>query len=400
MVLIGLLAVGWFFVKDKIEEEKSGKQEQVKTQENLKPTINSINSNNASDEPKIVFLRHNVYGSGEGGSIYKINYDGTEMEKINDDRVYNMIVSPLFNNVLYLALSEINYDFGTKKYLTIKLSEFPDFKNSKKISEYSLEDDLASGDISRFTAELIWSNNGRILSYFLRLKQNLSEGDVLFYVDNDEVNKEGSFVTNPFKDELSHYFDKIRRYRISPSGKFIAIALEEKGDRGLILYDLAKKENIVILTDIFSDDFFFDVKDNFYYSVVGKYKNDQKWVKLNAETELSDYFYNKPDFWDKFLNAVFSPRLDKMAYVCNNYYEKICIASFDGQNEKSFSFNDIKYKFSNISSIKDLFWSKNESHLFFTANSDIGNDELPGSSLWMVDLKTDNLEKIADLDTL
>lgn len=396
IVLVCLLTVGYFFIKNKTATETKNTDSVSDTfnlaeQESPKPAIDSINIFKSKD---IIFLRHNIFGSGNGGNIFKINYDGTKIEKINNEKVYNLAISPLFNNILYVSLDELDFDFGTKKYLTIKLSEFPDFKNIKKISEYSLEEDLGYLDsISRFTIELNWSNNGKVLSYFLRLKQNLSEGDVLFYIDDNKSNKEGNFITNPFKDELSHYFDKIRRYKISPNGKFIALTLEEKGDRGLVLYDLAKEENVAVLTDIFSDDFFFDAKDNFYYQVTGKYKSDQRWIKWNAETEISDIFYNKPDFWDKFLNAVFSPKLDKMAYACNDYYGKVCVASSDGQEEKVFSFNSI-----NVSNIQNLFWDKDESHLFFTASLNDENKGSPILSLWIIDVENGDIKKIADIE--
>ena len=396
VVLVGLLVVGYFFIKNKttVEVIDSGSGDfRLAEQKSSKPIIDSSNPAKIVGAKKIVFLRHNDFGSGKGGRVYKINYDGTEMEKINDDKVYNLAISPLFNNILYTSLDELNFDFGTKKYLTIKLSEFPNLKNIKKIAEYSLDDDLGVDNVSKFTTEFKWADNGKVLSFFLRLKQNLSEGDALFYIDENKASKEGNFVTNPFKDELSHYFDKIRRYKISPNGKFIALTLKEKGDRGLILYDIAKEDHILILEDVFSDEFFFDAKDNFYYSITGKYKSDQKWIKWKAETEISDIFYNKPDYWVKFLDAVFSSKLDKMAYVCSDYYKKVCVSSFDGQNKKSFSFNG-----ANVSNIQDLFWGKDGNYLFFTASLNNEENEPFTLSLWIVDIEKDNVKKITDIE--
>lgn len=405
VVFVGLLVAGYFFIQNKKVKEQESKKEQEQEQENKqessKPTIGPINIIEDQVGGEVVptekqpqlFLRYDITNQENGGNIFKINYDGTRVEKISNDKVYNMVVSPLFDNVLYTSLYELNSDLK-RKYLTINLGQFPDFKNIKKIAEYSLDEDLMNNNISRFTTELKWSNNGKILSYLVRLKQNLSEGDVLFYIDSDKANKEGSFINNPFKDELSHYFDKIRRYTISPSGKFIALTIEERQDRGLILYNLAKEDNVLILTDIFSDDFFFDAKDNFYYSIPGKYKTDQKWTKRNAETEISDIFYNKPIFWDKFLNAVFSSKLDKVAYICEDYYSnKICIASSEGQNEKFFFVDNI-----NISNIQDLFWGKDENYLFFTASFKDKNDELPSLSLWILNIVEGNIKKLNDLE--
>jgi len=281
----------------------------------------------------------------KGYSIFSANFDGSGIKKLTDGEL--VAIAPIYDKFVFktqdsaLRLMDIQGNYQMKfAYQSSQLSR-PTF------TTFALDGNI-----------LAW-----IASYEVEGPQGKRRDEEVFYF-NFELEKQKS---------VSQIFRNIYNFRISPDGKYIAVAgISYDGSHVIHLEDIVRRKPLLQVKN--PETYFFD-EENFYYSVPGS-----GWYIYHLKDGKTDFFDIEPIWWENKFSGKINPYTKENIAILRPGWV-IKLADINGLNAKRLIEIEPPTGY-----VKNLRWSSNQNCLLFEISKPY--------SLWILDIDSSKYKQI------
>jgi len=282
-------------------------------------------------------------------NIFNANLDGSEIKKLTEGEL--VAITPTYDRFLFknpdsaMRLMDVKDNNQTKfPYQPLRLNGGPTF------TTFSLDGNI-----------LAW-----IGSYEVEGPQGKRIDEEVFYFN---------FEFERLKS-VSQIFRNIYNFRISPNGKYIAVAgISYDGSHMAHLEDMVRHKPLLQVKNI--EKYFFD-KENFYYSIPSS-----GWYIYHLQDGKTDFLDLEPIWWENKFVGKINPYTEKDIAILRPGWS-IRLADINGLNVKKIVELEPPNGY-----VKNLRWSSNKNYLLFEISKPY--------SLWVLDINNGKYKKIADL---
>lgn len=328
-----------------------------------------MNGRISESKPKKILPFIKNYKGSLQSRLMKVDYEGTRIENLTDERIEEMKVSPNFKKLIYSTVPDI---FG---YTMVKVIDL-ETQNISDVAYYS-------GEVS--SASLFeWSVDSSAVMWLVQYREPIWANKIEYF---NFKNDRPVAVPDPFEESVLFKDPFLRK--ISPKGNFIALIVGQFRTQGrsVLLYDV-KAQQTKVLRDGLLNGIFFDSEEILFIEDI------PLWIKYDPFTGTSTNFTTKPNEWEILAREGFY--LDSTEfYFCGLYSKIICTRNILTNEEKIFLAS------SELIASEQVWFSRLP---YISADGNYGFVEVVENfdrfSLWSISLPTRKIKKVAEWDSL